>query len=291
MSEFYSCPLASGSSGNCYYIENIGGSSNKRTRILVDAGLSLRALKELLNGIVSTDFEEIDAIFVTHEHIDHIKGLSAVVKKYHALPVYMHEQSYYAAPDDVKLMLRRNVQFFETGCDIDVGSLRVSPFKTSHDSVYSVGFTFAGEDSVKEIGLATDLGMVTKEVAAALVGCRSVYLESNYDIDMLRIGRYPVSLKRRIMSGAGHLSNGDCADFLPYLVRNGAENITLCHLSEENNTHSLAYNASKRALDSAGVGHLVKSFAIAPKKAGVVRRELIPVEGNLCGGSNKIAEN
>lgn len=231
---FYSVTaLYSGSKGNSVLIESEGA------RILIDAGKSARALCNALFGM-GRSIEEIDAIFITHEHTDHIGALEVLLKK-HKIPVHAVERS-------AKRMMLKGlwtyseliVQHPPRFC-VEVGDMVITSFDTPHDSEYSVGYVI--EIGKSKIGYATDIGYVTDAIRGALVGCESVVLECNHDLQMLMDGPYPYDLKLRIKSNRGHLSNEDCAAFACELYRGGARNILLAHLSEENNLPSLAYDA------------------------------------------------
>lgn len=239
--------LFSGSSGNCIYLED------KNTRILIDAGGSMKKIGESLSRL-SVSLSEIDAIFVTHEHSDHTKGLPMLAKHY-SIPIYAQrgvaKELYLSlldkSPADAA-SFARCIRTVETEEEYEVGSLLITPFSTPHDSVESQGFV-VGE---RELGIATDLGHVSDSVRHYLTGCKSVILESNYDLEMLYNGPYPPYLKDRVASENGHLNNTDSARFACKLVENGCENLTLFHLSEENNTPECALAESRGALCAVG---------------------------------------
>ncbi len=237
------CCLYSGSRGNCAYI-SAGGAN-----ILIDAGKSARSLLSALRDI-NVDIASIDAILITHEHSDHISALSTLSHKYN-IPIYMLLSSaeiFYGLRDEKlcnSLMLRMDSSF-----EIKIKDLKIKAFPTSHDSRASVGYklTFFDDGEECSIGYATDTGYVTKEMRESLLGCFAAVIESNHDADMLREGNYPYELKQRISSKKGHLSNADCAAFASYLAANGTKYIMLAHLSEENNTPTLAFNETRKAL-------------------------------------------
>ena len=230
------CSLFSGSKGNSMLIKSEGAS------ILIDAGKSARALCSALASL-GEDISKIDAIFITHEHTDHTKALEVILKK-HRIPVHAVEAS-------ARKMLRGALGDFED-CfcihtplfSVDVGDMNISSFPTPHDSESSVGYKidiFNGGHII-HIGYATDIGYVSDSVRGALMGCETVVLESNHDVDMLMSGPYPYELKRRILSKRGHLSNRECADFAAELCANGTKNLMLAHLSEENNRPDIVYD-------------------------------------------------
>ncbi len=250
-------PLFSGSSGNACYIRC------DDTELLVDAGVSAKRLGEALAAI-GTSLSHVAACLVTHEHADHVKGLEMLAKHY-GFPVYINESSYNAmAASQPTDALSRVAVFKEAGESIDVGSIRADIFRTPHDAFGSVGYRFSFPDG-SSLGYATDIGYVTKGIAAALFGCETVILESNHDVQMLMDGPYPYHLKQRILSEKGHLSNAACASFLPHLYQSGTKKVILAHLSEHNNTPLLAYNESVSALDKAGISQNDCKVTVAMK--------------------------
>ncbi len=237
------CTLYSGSDGNAAYLETPGA------RILIDAGKCARTLVSSLAQI-GVDIDTVDAIFVTHEHRDHIAALEVLAKK-HPIPVYMLYESALRFKDTQPealcncLMLYKNAPF-----TVQVGDVTVTSFKTPHDSRASVGYRMeiATDEGTIHIGYATDVGYVTDEIRSALLGCETVVLESNHDVDMLMNGIYPYDLKMRIRSRHGHLCNRDCADLAAELAGQGMRNLLLAHISEANNFADLAYDESFSAL-------------------------------------------
>lgn len=237
----YVCTLFSSSRGNSVYIKN------GKEEYLIDAGVSARMLETSLSGI-GTSLKNISAIFVTHEHSDHVRGLD-VICRHHNIPVYAPEQS-------CRLM-ESCASIAECLCPMEqngvvyCGDTCFSSFTTPHDSVASCGYTV--DLGSFKFGLATDIGYITKHAAAALTGCKAVVFESNHDIDMLKNSSYPENVKQRILGNFGHLSNEKCASFLPYLIKNGTSNIVLAHLSPENNTPALAFDTSFKMLTANGI--------------------------------------
>lgn len=229
--------LSSGSSGNCIFV------SSGNTSILVDAGLSERTIGKLLSQI-GASLEGIDAILVTHEHSDHIKGLE-VILRHRNIPVYLPKGCLDALPAGID---RSSVQGMDDGgFTLEIGDIGVSAFKTPHDSAASVGYTFTmGE---RRFGVATDMGYVTMGVAKALCGCEKVIIEANYEKRMLEEGPYPYFLKQRIISSGGHLENSECARLIAYLaLEGGTDTFLLAHLSEQNNTPTRALETIGRYL-------------------------------------------
>lgn len=226
--------LYSGSKGNCTYLRY------GEDEILIDAGRSLRALASALQS-VGGDVARIKAIFITHEHSDHISALEMLSKKYR-IPIHMTEDSakkVLATTTYVKSNLICHTPCFEE----QVGSLTIRSFPTPHDSDMSVGYTI-GLPNGEKIGYATDIGHITEKIRENLLGASAVVIESNHDTRMLREGPYPAWLKMRIDSPRGHLSNADCCAFLPELAASGTKDIMLAHLSAENNTPHEALKAA-----------------------------------------------
>ena len=239
MARFY--PLFSGSSGNCVVI----GSATEG--VLVDVGVSARRIDTALRerGI---DPHYIKAVLVTHEHIDHIAGLKVLTKRY--------GWTVCATRGTMECLLQKELIHPATPLmaltgKFAIGDLQIRSFATSHDSRQSCGFRvdMVGERSA---AVCTDTGIITPEIVAALDHCDYVYIESNHDVDMLWHGPYPYTLKQRVGSSTGHLSNTDCARLLPTLLKMGCTRFTLAHLSEENNNPRLAYQTAAASLVAAG---------------------------------------
>ncbi len=232
--------LYSSSKGNAAYIKH------GEDEFLIDCGASAKMIENSLNQL-GTGLKNISAIFITHEHSDHIKGLPTITK-YFGMPVYapaaccdyLVEQAPYLG----------YVNPLSMGDLVELKSTSICAVGTPHDSRGSVGFRIrAGEE---KIGYFTDIGHLSESVLRGLSGCRRVVIESNHDIEMLKNGSYPYSLKQRILSDRGHLSNELCAKLLPHLAAFGTESFMLAHLSEENNRPDVAYEESLAALITNG---------------------------------------
>ncbi len=232
------CPLFSGSSGNCYYI------GSRSQGLLIDVGPSCRRVEGVL-ALCGIDPRRLKGILVTHEHSDHTNGIRVLARKYD-LPVYGTPGTLDAIAPQVG-----EVELIDISDGGELAGMQVTPFPVSHDCAQPVGYRIHTEDG-REFCLATDLGCLSERVKQALQGCDMVVLESNHDLNMLRSGRYPLSLKRRIASSHGHLSNTACAGVLPGLVQSGVRRFMLAHLSDENNTPELAMKTSADALAQAG---------------------------------------
>lgn len=228
------CPLFSSSSGNCIYI----GTSNGG--ILIDVGVSAKRTVNALEQI-GVSPEDISAIFITHEHSDHINGLKVFAGKY-SMDVWASGGTLSALSEAGILNEKINIHELSSG-GAEAAGMFVRPFHTSHDSAESVGYTIVTPDD-KRIAVATDLGIVTPEVMNAIYGSDLVMLESNHDIGMLKSGPYPYYLKQRILSSRGHLSNESCAETALKLLDGGTTRFVLGHLSRHNNVPQLAYETT-----------------------------------------------
>lgn len=231
------CTFASGSRGNCTLV-SAGGYN-----FLIDAGISMRRICSNL-ALCSLKPTDISAIFITHQHSDHISGLSMLTKHY-AIPVYAPRSTAHhlyvsmSCPEEL-------LNILPVGETLSFGKISVSSFPTSHDTEESAGYRFDGAGC---FAFATDTGTVTEQVFSGLCGADAVVIESNHDIDMLRYGDYPYYLKQRILSPKGHLSNTDCGELAKALADSGTRYFILGHLSRENNTPSKAFSAVRKALE------------------------------------------
>lgn len=247
------CTLFSGSSANSAYIE-IGGKG-----ILIDAGAGVRKLGSALQSIGS-GFDKIQAIFVTHEHTDHICGLSTVLKN-HRIPVLAAPATLRGIAGACGDVDRRLLCAMNVGAKAVNGDFEVTSFASSHDCPQSVGYV-VNAGGIK-LGILTDTGFVSQDMLRAVSECRALVLESNHDLDMLRTGRYPAMLKARILSERGHLSNVQCAETLCRLAGN-TEHVFLAHLSRENNLPELALKTVTDTLEANGIGPSDIRVEVAP---------------------------
>jgi phosphoribosyl 1,2-cyclic phosphodiesterase len=239
--------LASGSRGNCALV------ATASTRILVDAGISCRETLKRMKSL-GEDSRSLSAILVTHEHSDHVYGLATLAKKLR-IPVFMTgatQQAWARAIRDQSGARPQLEKFerFESGHSFQVGDIAVRPFTIPHDAIDPVGFTFRAEGI--KVGIATDLGYLPVSVRDHLRGCDVLVMESNHDVEMLRVGPYPWSVKQRVMSRVGHLSNEALADFFVNDYDNSATFVVLAHLSEQNNHPEIARREAEKALATRG---------------------------------------
>ncbi len=223
-------PLFSGSKGNCIYI------GTEQSKVLVDAGYSCAKISAELKK-AGAHMEDIDGILVTHEHSDHIGGVGVISRKYD-IPVYANEETWQQMESRVGGVSTKNVRIIDEK-DFYVKELCVQPYEISHDAVRPFGYSITAQG--KKVSVMTDLGHVTEKILKQVAGSSIVLLESNHDVEMLKCGPYPYYLKRRILSGSGHLSNDDAAATAYRLVASGVRGILLGHLSEKNNFYELAY--------------------------------------------------
>ena len=236
-------PLYSGSSGNCSVV------SAGRTRVLVDTGMPGKAVISAL-AEVGIDPGELSAIVVTHEHIDHVRGVGILSRKYD-LPVYANEGTWRAMSPMIGGVAMKNIRTFVTGQNFYIGDIDALPFPLSHDAAEPVGYSFSFKGS--RLVYMTDTGRVTEALREKASGADLVFLEANHDVDMLRTGPYPYQLKKRILSDKGHLSNDSAAELVKKLYPTGVRRVILAHLSKENNTERIAYGAVRDELIKNGI--------------------------------------
>lgn len=243
--------LSSGSCGNCYFLHSDG--ENGSAGILIDAGVSLRRIKQELqrNGFT---FNDIDAILITHDHMDHIHNLGPYCKRL-LKPVWMTKElrrslaTHWMTGEYLPPVVRQ-LQDADWS-EIVPGIIRAKYFIVPHDATQTVGYCIDINGYVFVI--MTDIGSMTDEAIGYAKQASTVVIEANYDFDMLRSGPYPVELQDRICGGHGHLSNEECADAVKFFLHQGLDNVFLCHLSEHNNTPRLASETVGRVLDGAPV--------------------------------------
>lgn len=225
------CALASGSNGNCYYI------GNRTEAVLVDIGISNRQLSKRLE-YNKLDIKKIKAIFISHEHTDHVKGMNTVSKK-NNIKIYVTKKTYKKINKNYS---SDSVYYFASDETINVGNIKIHTFIKQHDAVEPIGFRI--EIDGFNIAVLTDLGTVSDNIKKQVSLCDAVFLESNYDYDLLMNGQYPEFLKHRISSNIGHLSNQQALELIECLdlKEKKMKIIFLSHISEENNRVELALN-------------------------------------------------
>lgn len=228
---FKFCSLYSGSSGNSLFVQT------NKTKLLIDCGESAKKIVNSLSDI-NVKIEDIDAILVTHEHIDHVKSLGTLSRKYD-IPIYTNIETLNAMPEQKNKIKADNVHLFNFSKDFDVGDLHIHPFSIPHDAANPCAYNIFKGD--KKISIATDIGHITPEIIRNLEKSTFLLLESNYDPNILKCSPYPYHLKERISGPYGHLSNEMAAETISHLINSGLKNVMLGHLSKENNFPELAY--------------------------------------------------
>ena len=227
------CSLYSGSSGNSLFVET------ENTKILIDAGMSCKKIEEALHSI-EVEPSSINAILVTHEHSDHIKGISTISKKFD-IPVFATKETFDAMPSQTEKLSKKNINFFNPSEKFHIEDLEILPFSIPHDAANPCGFNII-KDGSHQISIATDIGHMTKSIVNHLEGSEFILLESNYDAEVLKCCSYPFKLKSRIASDTGHLSNTMAGKTISYLSKNSnLKTAMLGHLSKESNFPELAY--------------------------------------------------
>jgi phosphoribosyl 1,2-cyclic phosphodiesterase len=245
--------LASSSSGNSTFIRT------ERTRILVDAGLSKRDIVARLAAI-GEEAEQLDAILITHEHTDHVSGLVALARQLN-VPVYITRLTAPAIPWGE---YTPKLDCFQAGTTFSIGDVDVDSFTVPHDAIDPVGFCFRA-GGIK-VGVVTDLGYLPDSIKFHLRGADLLVLESNHDLEMLKVGPYPWSVKQRVMGRKGHLSNEVVSDFIRDDLDSSISTLVLGHLSEHNNHPEIVRNVAARALDRCGRALFTRLVVAHPKE-------------------------
>jgi len=233
--------LGSGSGGNCTLV------ATESTRLLVDAGFSRRDILKRL-ALIGEAPDAVDAILISHEHSDHVSGLSSLAKKWQ-VPVFVTEitRQNIIFEEDATLP---TFELFRPGHRFIIGDIEVDAFTIPHDAADPVGFAFTSQGL--RAAVCTDLGYVPESVKHQLHGCQVLVLESNHDLDMLKVGPYPWHIKQRVMSRTGHLSNVAVADYLEQELDAATQVLVLAHLSENNNHPAIARITAEQALQARG---------------------------------------
>lgn len=248
--------LASGSSGNCYFL------GTDEYGILLDAGIGTRTIKRIFKDF-RIEPEQIMAVFITHDHADHIKSVGVLGEKYN-IPVYATEKVHDGIDRSryVEEKLFGSRRIIEKEIPVEIRDFRITAFDIPHDSSDNVGYLV--EFGEQKIVLATDAGRITETMSHYMKIANHLIIEANYDLEMLQSGNYPAFLKERIMSDSGHLSNKETAEFLAANFDLHLKNIWLCHLSKDNNHPELAYKTVEMAFNQYGIriGKDVNLFAL-----------------------------
>ena len=246
--------IASGSSGNCTLIDT------GKTHILVDAGITRKRISLGLNE-VDVSIDDIDAIVVTHEHIDHIKALG-VISRNDEIEIYATKGTIEGIKNRKELweINSNHLKEINYGTSFKIGDITVNPFKTYHDTLEPCAYTFTQKN--KKAGVMTDTGIYDGVIADMLKDSNALLIESNHDIEMLKNGSYPVFLKERILGNEGHLSNHFCAHLLGKILHDNIEAVVLGHLSKDNNSPDKALETVKNSINSNDTDYKANDFDI-----------------------------
>jgi len=228
--------LASGSSGNSYFIKNEDG------LFIFDIGISFKRLKESLEEFSFTT-EDITAVFISHEHSDHIRGLKTFMKKLPDIPIFISTKTFWKIKDRYE---NGSFVFFNPGDKITFKNFEIFLYKKQHDAIEPVFFKISTDYGV--LSIITDFGYPNREILKAVSESRILYLEFNYDLYMLESGVYPEILKDRIKSKFGHFSNCDASDLLKQYANGNLEHLIISHVSKKNNTYERAFGAAKKII-------------------------------------------
>ena len=238
------CSLYSGSSGNSIFI------ASDNTKVLIDAGLAGKKIDDALKHI-GEESSSIDGIFITHEHIDHIKGVGVLSRKYD-IPIYANDNTWAVMEKNIGKIKEHNIRIMDRRSSITINDLEIKSFNIPHDAIAPVGYTVSSAG--KNASVVTDFGVFTEEIRDNIIDSDIILLESNHDVNMLRMGPYPYKLKLRVLGENGHLSNEDCGSAIVSLLKNDKKKqIVLGHLSGTNNHPDLAYQTVVDVLSANGI--------------------------------------
>lgn len=248
--------LASGSSGNATYIET------PKQKLLVDCGLTGKAISAQMEKI-NRSISDIDAILVTHEHSDHIKGIGVLARKY-GIPIYANEKTWAAMSGKIGKVALEQQEIFNTGDTLTFGDIDVMSFAVSHDAAAPQFYSFQKDQ--RQFVMLTDTGYVSEKLRALLKNANAYLIESNHDLEMLIMGPYAWHLKQRILSDKGHLSNDDGALAMCEMLGDQTKRIYLGHLSQDNNMKEIAYQTAESVFRThdKGVHHSFELFHTDP---------------------------
>lgn len=238
------CSLYSGSSGNSIFI------ASDNAKVLIDAGLAGKKIDDALKHI-GEESSSIDGIFITHEHIDHIKGVGVLSRKYD-IPIYANDNTWAVMEKNIGKIKEHNIRIMNRRSSITINDLEIRSFNIPHDAIAPVGYTVSSAG--KNASVVTDFGVFTEEIRDNIIDSDIILLESNHDVNMLRMGPYPYKLKLRVLGENGHLSNEDCGSAIVSLLKNDKKKqIVLGHLSGTNNHPDLAYQTVVDVLSANGI--------------------------------------
>ena len=252
------CSIASGSSGNCIYV------GSEATHLLIDAGVSCKRIEAGLR-VLELDGRDVDGIFITHEHTDHIGGLGVIARKFE-IPIYATRGTIEAMKRTSGLQNVNTELFHEVREDekLVLKDLTVNPMKISHDAAQPVGYRIS--HGSKRVAVCTDIGVYNDYTVECLKGMDALLLEANHDVNMLQVGPYPYYLKQRILGERGHLSNEASGRLLGKLLHDGLKEVVLGHLSKENNLPELAYETVRLEIEMEDNKYRADDFPISVAK-------------------------
>ncbi len=237
-----SCALRSGSSGNAIFV------GNGQTRLVIDAGVCCRTMEQALAEI-GESADRLDGILITHEHTDHIAGVGVLMRRYR-VPLYVNAATWQAMSRLIGPVDENLIRLIDCDQPLSIGDLGLTCFRTPHDAVASVGYRI--DTPTGSVAVFTDIGSLQENLLETVAGCRTIYIEANYDHTMLMAGSYPAMLKKRIAGQYGHLSNEDCATAVCRLLAHGTSHFVLSHLSKDNNYPELAQLTVNSRLEMIG---------------------------------------
>lgn len=250
------CALRSGSSGNAIFVES------GHTAILVDAGVNGKTIERALADLDVCP-RRIQAMLITHEHRDHIAGAGVLARRY-GIPIHVNLETYQAMQGLIGKVDPSLIHIIEPDRSYSIGDICFSGFDTSHDSGHPLGYRI--QTSCGDVTVCTDTGVATPEMIQAAAGSKLVFIEANYDDDMLDTGPYPYFLKKRIKGSRGHLSNADCACVVASLLNHGTRHFVLSHLSRDNNLPELALQTIRQSLSMLGADAVTDTWLTVAKR-------------------------
>jgi len=249
------CSLYSGSTGNSFFVQT------ENTKLLIDAGVSCKKIENALASL-NVSPKEIDAILITHEHIDHTKSIGTLSFKYN-IPIYSNIKTWNYLLSSNNKLSNSTIRFFNNDEMFELNDLKVLPFSTPHDAVNPCGFNIFKDN--RKISIATDLGHISSHIIKCLENSTFLMLEANYDSDVLKYSSYPYILKKRIAGPNGHLENCTTGKTIAHLIPSGLQNVLLIHLSKENNFPELAYKTVVEELEKQNFFENTISLNVAPR--------------------------
>ena len=249
------CSLYSGSSGNSLFVQS------DNTNLLIDCGVSAKKVETALNGL-NIDPKSIDGILITHEHSDHVQGLGVFAKKFN-VPVFVNSKTLDAMPKQKEKLENCTIHNIAIGENFEINDLKIKSFAIPHDAANPCGFSIT--NNTKTIGIATDIGHMTKDILKQLEPSDFLLLESNYDPEVLKCSPYPYILKQRIAGPNGHLPNEEAGKTISYLLKSNLKKAMLGHLSKENNFPELAYKSVVEELISSSYDENTINISVASR--------------------------